>query len=148
STGDSVTGVLPPSRTRRELTNVITVPDGKTVIIGGLTSRSKQRTITKIPLLGDIPLLGELFRKTSMEWKRTNLYVFITPHIIKGPGFEDLEAMSEAELESAKALGIDLDGSDRHYRRAFREEREMADLEAGRTSSLMEYRSPRSGKRE
>ena len=74
--------------------------------------------------------------------------MFITPHIIRGEGFEDLEAMSRAELESAKALGIDLEESDRHYRRAFREEREMASLEKGRTSSLMEYRSPRSDKRE
>jgi general secretion pathway protein D len=148
STGDNVSGVLPPSRKRSELTSVLTIPDGKTVIIGGLTSRSRQKTVTKVPLLGDIPLLGELFRKTSMEWKRTNLYVFITPHIITGGDFDDLEAMSKAELAEAEELGGDMGEPDRHYKRAFREEREMEKLEEGRTRSLMEYRSPRAEEQE
>ena len=51
--------------------------------------------------------------------------------------------MSEAELAEAKGMGVELGESDRHYRRAFREEREMEELEEGRTRSLMEYRSPR-----
>ncbi len=142
STGGTVVGLLPPSKTRRELKNVITVPDGKTVIIGGLTSRSQQRTVTKVPLLGDIPLLGELFKSTNLEWKRTNLYIFITPHIIREKGFKNLEKMSGAQAAEAKALGGDFSETDRYYRAAFREERRMQSFPRGRLHARMDYWTP------
>jgi type II secretory pathway component GspD/PulD (secretin) len=52
------------------------------VIISGLIREDQIRTVSKIPLLGDIPVLGQLFRHTSDRAQRTNLLVFVTPHIV------------------------------------------------------------------
>ncbi|MHC5040321.1 MAG: type II secretion system protein GspD, partial [Planctomycetota bacterium] len=143
STGGTAVGLLPPAKTRKEMKNVITLPNGKTVILGGLTSRYQHKTVSKVPLLGDIPLIGELFRSTQTRWNRKNFYVFITPHIITGDRTRELETMSRVQLKEAEGLGADLTEADRHYRSAFREEREMASLPKGRTTSLMTYRPPR-----
>lgn len=71
-----------PTFNKRNITTTITVDNTQTVVIGGLISNDKQKSITKIPLLGDIPLLGSLFRRTTTQLKKTNLMVFLTPHIL------------------------------------------------------------------
>jgi general secretion pathway protein D len=147
NSGGNAVGVLPPGKTERELKNVITVPDGKTVILGGLTSRTRQTTVSKVPLLGDIPLLGELFRHTSSDWRRTNLYIFITPHILRERSLEDYGRLSGAHTARAEAAGAELGESDRHWREAFREEREMAGRPGGRTHSVTDYVRPARGER-
>jgi general secretion pathway protein D len=72
-TGGEVTGILPPGKSTNEITSVITVPNNRTVVIGGLTSRKETKTVSKIPLLGDIPLLGYLFKRESTDVKKSNL---------------------------------------------------------------------------
>lgn len=72
-----------PSINTREAKTVVTVPDKETVIIGGLTKDKKITTITKIPLLGDIPILGFLFQSKKDQTTKNNLCIFITPRIIK-----------------------------------------------------------------
>jgi type IV pilus assembly protein PilQ len=72
----------PPTATRKSDTNVI-VHDGETIVIGGLIHDSEQEYEYKVPLLGDIPLLGYLFKKTSKERKRMELLIFVTPKIIE-----------------------------------------------------------------
>ena len=72
-----------PAKSIRTAKTIVTVPDKGTVIIGGLTRDDKTETVTKVPLLGDIPLLGAIFRSTKDEMKKTNLCIFITPHIMK-----------------------------------------------------------------
>jgi len=67
-----------------ETETTVMVKDGITIIIGGLRKDEKTKTVTKIPLLGDIPFLGTLFRKTSDEVKRTELVILLTPHIMSG----------------------------------------------------------------
>jgi general secretion pathway protein D len=71
-----------PTFTKRDIKTAIRVADGQTIVIGGLISNNKTQTITKIPILGDIPILGFLFKRQSTAIKRTNLLVFITPHIL------------------------------------------------------------------
>jgi general secretion pathway protein D len=56
------------------------------VIISGIIQDSFTRNVSKVPLLGDIPLLGYLFRYTSEQKKKTNLLIMLTPHIIHEPG--------------------------------------------------------------
>lgn len=58
------------------------VKDGETIILGGLISNSKQATINKIPILGDIPVLGLIFRNKNYQDKKKEVIVFITPHIL------------------------------------------------------------------
>jgi general secretion pathway protein D len=58
------------------------IRDNSTLIIGGLIGQNRSEKVQKIPLLGDIPLLGYLFRRTDVEINKTDLNVFITPSII------------------------------------------------------------------
>ncbi|MDW8307650.1 MAG: secretin N-terminal domain-containing protein, partial [Leptospiraceae bacterium] len=71
-----------PKFSKRDIKTVVRVEDGQTIVIGGLVSTDKTRNVRKIPILGDIPLLGYLFKRTSLTLKKTNLLVFITPHIL------------------------------------------------------------------
>ena len=76
----------------RELETTITVDDGDIVALGGLLNDEQRQTIEKIPLLGDIPLLGELFTSRSRSKSQTNLMVFIRPRIVRSR--EDAQALA------------------------------------------------------
>jgi len=65
-------------------TNIV-VPNGDTAVLGGLVNEKEAKRNTKIPLLGDIPILGWLFRSTSKTMVKSNLMVFITPKIVRNP---------------------------------------------------------------
>jgi type IV pilus assembly protein PilQ len=80
SAPDPFTG-LPEKSTRRADT-IVRVRDGDTIIIGGLIQDELQLTKTKIPILGDLPLLGPLFRSVNKNQVKTELVIFITPHIL------------------------------------------------------------------
>ncbi|MBB3346439.1 MULTISPECIES: type II secretion system secretin GspD [unclassified Sphingomonas] len=68
---------------KREVETVLTVDDGAIGVIGGLLSDEERRTIEKIPLLGDIPLLGNLFKSRAKSRSKTNLMIFIRPTVIR-----------------------------------------------------------------
>jgi general secretion pathway protein D len=68
---------------KREFKTVLTVDDGDILAIGGLLDENERRTIEKIPLLGDIPVVGELFKSRSRSKAKTNLMVFIRPTIVR-----------------------------------------------------------------
>ncbi len=82
---------------KREIENTITVDDGQIVAIGGLLDDNDRRTIERVPLLGDIPIIGELFRGRSRAHARTNLMVFIRPTILRSA--EETEAMSARRFQ-------------------------------------------------
>ena len=66
----------------RGTNSVVRLKDGQTVLIGGLMKQDNTNTITKVPLLGDIPILGRLFRYKSKDKEKRELMVFLTPHVI------------------------------------------------------------------
>jgi general secretion pathway protein D len=68
---------------KRSLDSIVLVDDGQIVVLGGLIQDDQQGTIDKVPLLGDIPYLGALFRYQSRTHKRTNLMIFLRPVILK-----------------------------------------------------------------
>ncbi|MFN5645652.1 MAG: type II secretion system protein GspD, partial [Sphingomonadales bacterium] len=68
---------------KREFETTLTVGDGQILAIGGLLNDDERRTIEKIPLLSDIPLLGQLFKSKSRTRRKTNLTVFIRPTVIR-----------------------------------------------------------------
>ncbi|MEE9548132.1 MAG: type IV pilus secretin PilQ [Nitrosomonadaceae bacterium] len=76
------TAAGPAINTKRVNTQVL-VENGGTVVIGGIFGRTQLKAVNKVPLLGDIPLLGVLFRNTSKQDDKTELMVFITPRILK-----------------------------------------------------------------
>ena len=78
---------------KREVETVLTVDDGQIAVIGGLLSDDERRTIEKIPLLGDIPVLGNLFKSKGKSRTKTNLMVFIRPTILRTP--EDTRKLTE-----------------------------------------------------
>lgn len=72
-----------PALTKRLVRNTVLAENGRTVVLGGLIGTNQQNTISKVPLLGDIPGLGWLFKRTRTREEKTNLLIFITPKIIK-----------------------------------------------------------------
>lgn len=84
----------------RSADTVVVTPDGQTVVIGGLMQTQKVKTENKVPLLGDIPLLGALFRHKVTSDAKTELLIFLTPTIVKDP--RDLAMMSAVEKAKAK----------------------------------------------
>jgi general secretion pathway protein D len=87
---------------KRAAQSRVAIRDGQTIVIGGLMKDSNIDNVQKVPLLGDIPLLGHLFRWTSKDKIKTELLVFLTPHVAKVP--EDLKSMSESEKAGTKAV--------------------------------------------
>ncbi len=71
-----------PTTLKRTIDTTVIVDDNSTVVIGGLIDDQFAETETKVPILGDIPLLGWLFKSKKTERQKTNLFVFLTPHVI------------------------------------------------------------------
>jgi general secretion pathway protein D len=84
SSGSSTTEFT-PTIAKRTANTTVTVPDGQTIVIAGLTRKDVQKIDNRIPVLGDIPLLGWLFRYTSDVEKTANLLILVTPTIIRSP---------------------------------------------------------------
>lgn len=74
-----------PDVTRRHITNQVQVPDGDTVILGGLRRKVSSDNREAIPFLGELPGLGKLFSINTMRDSNTEMFIFITPHIVKDP---------------------------------------------------------------
>ncbi len=74
-----------PSTLKRTVETTVIVKDADTMVIGGLIDDSLSETEYKVPCLGDVPLLGYLFKGRSRAGDKTNLFVFLTPHVIKSP---------------------------------------------------------------
>jgi general secretion pathway protein D len=80
---------------------VVVTPDRQTIVIGGLIQDQKTKSESKIPLLGDIPGLGALFRHKIITSSTSELIIFLTPHIVQAP--TQLAALSESERQKSKA---------------------------------------------
>ncbi|MCV2885800.1 type II secretion system secretin GspD [Aestuariibacter sp. AA17] len=68
---------------KREIKTTVMVDDGGTIVLGGLIDEDVQESVSKVPLLGDIPILGHLFKSTSTSKRKRNLMVFIRPKIVR-----------------------------------------------------------------
>ncbi|HSX13435.1 MAG TPA: hypothetical protein VLE96_03335 [Chlamydiales bacterium] len=87
-----------PPVTRRHIENEVCIPDGETVILGGLRSKMEQDTRDKIPFLGDLPGIGKLFGAAKQVDVTTEMFIFITPHIIRCPE-DDLCGIRQREYQ-------------------------------------------------
>ena len=86
-----------PALSTREAEAVIHVPNGMTMVIGGLLNSEDTKTVSKIPLLGNIPILGEFFKHTSRSRDKRELVILITPHIVG----EDTQARMSDQMKEA-----------------------------------------------
>jgi len=105
-TGAAAAGLSPP-RFENTISSEVTVPPASTIVVGGLTLESSSNTVVKVPLLGDIPLVGLLFRDTHTNGQKTTLYVFITPTIMRDPNFADLRLLTKGPMAEANIQSED-----------------------------------------
>jgi general secretion pathway protein D len=104
----TTSSTLPVTQKRTVDTTVI-VKDNQTVVIGGLIDDSTSINTTKVPVLGDIPILGWLFRSTSQANQKTNLYIFLTPRVIKSPAeADDVFFKKKGEMDTIREGQIKL----------------------------------------
>ena len=110
-----------PTFAKRSASSRVAIQNGQTIVIGGLVQDRKTSTIDKVPLLGDIPLLGELFKRTIDTKSKTELLIFITPHVADQP--EMLKAISDAEEQSQEIVKNAMKGElyDKHLKRMGKE---------------------------
>ncbi|USN98063.1 MAG: hypothetical protein H6810_07690 [Phycisphaeraceae bacterium] len=93
---------LPPPANRRQVTGSVTMPSDATIVVGGLTVEDSGSTIVKVPILGDLPILGPLFSDTNKTSSSQLLYIFITPKILVDPDFRDLRLITEGPQDAAQ----------------------------------------------
>jgi len=99
-----VTGISQgyPTISQREASTSATVRDGESFIIGGLTQESELSLHNKFPGIGDVPLLGELFKSENTSRSKTDLYIVVTPHVVRG---RDAGAVLLKQSEAGKEAG-------------------------------------------
>jgi len=79
----AIASYIVPSITTRRVSTVIELGDGQSFAIAGLIKSEVRESIKKFPLLGDIPILGALFRSSSFQKNETELLIIVTPHLVK-----------------------------------------------------------------
>jgi general secretion pathway protein D len=89
-----------PTTLKRQIDTTVLVQDSSTIVLGGLIDNQVSVSEWKVPFLGDIPLLGYLFKSEGKSTQKTNLYIFLTPKVVK-------ETKDAEELYKKKALHID-----------------------------------------
>jgi general secretion pathway protein D len=113
-----------PNIQTRDTTTTVGLRDGETIVIGGLIEDDNSRTVQKIPILGDLPLIGKLFQDTGVNHTRNELIVTVTPHIVR-PGDDagygpPLPAIPTAAPLPTLAPGTTLPSPSRSQRAALR----------------------------
>ncbi len=93
---------IPPDLSRKQISSVVTMRDGQHVILGGLISSKKGTKVSKVPLLGDLPLLDQLFKREVKINSVEELVLIITPHIIKKDRELSLEDLGYRKLKDEK----------------------------------------------
>lgn len=85
---------------QRKIETVALVSDNQTMVIGGLVGTTEGSSESKVPILGDIPLVGSLFRSQNSTKRKTNLMVFLTPHIVDEPeDIMEIQRVKEAQRQ-------------------------------------------------
>lgn len=80
---------VPPTINSRAFSSTLVVKEGETIVLGGLVQEGENEIRTQVPLLGSIPLLGNLFASTTKSTRKSELLIYITPHISYGEAFKN-----------------------------------------------------------
>lgn len=91
-----------PVIAKRSADTVVTTPNGKTVVIGGMMEDNTTESTKKVPILGDIPLLGLAFQRKIDNKTKTELLIFLTPYVVDGP--DPLVELSKTEKEASTLI--------------------------------------------
>jgi type IV pilus assembly protein PilQ len=99
-TGQAASGEPPPRQTN-SVQSEVTVPDGDTIVVGGLNSTNISDTVNRVPVVGQIPLLQYLFSNRTNSSDHSTLFVFIRPVILRDDLFRDLKFLSQQQIKEA-----------------------------------------------
>jgi general secretion pathway protein D len=133
---DQVTGQVITSN--RSAKTVVVVRSQDSVVIGGLVRDRETRDEAKTPLLGDIPLIGWLFKRQQKTVEKINLLLVLTPYIVRGP--EDFRTIFERKMEERKEFVDRFYGTSVEYRAAIDWDRKVGPLASYRTAMRKEMR--------
>jgi general secretion pathway protein D len=117
SIADSVAGASDIITNKRSIKTTVMVDDGQVVVLGGLIEEQVGESVQKVPLLGDIPLLGYQFRSTTADVSRTNLMVFIHPVILRDSAVTGNYTNSKYNYIRSLQMGEDEDGVNLLYKK-------------------------------
>jgi general secretion pathway protein D len=113
----------------RKVENTVVVQDSETVVIGGLISDDYQDTINKVPWLGDIPILGWAFKSTTRNLAKTNLLVFLTPHVVRtAADLEQRTVHKREEFRERSSEAVELSEKEKKEEAERRERAEAAGI--------------------
>jgi type II secretory pathway component GspD/PulD (secretin) len=101
--GEATSDGLPPPSQSTSINSIATIPDGYSIVLGGLELLTESDADSKTPLLADLPILGNLFKSSSDSTSRTRFYVLIRASVLNDPGFERLKYYSDTVSEEAEA---------------------------------------------
>ncbi len=93
-----------PNLSNRSAQTQVIIKNNHTIVIGGMIKTDKNDTISKVPFLGDLPGIGHLFRKKTTKESRTELIIFITPHIVRQPGAATAQTTKGGDLTPRLSL--------------------------------------------
>lgn len=99
--GEAADPSLPPPRQENKLSSVATVPDGYTVVVGGLEVETDTDGVTRVPVLGSIPIIGALFRSQSRTKTRSRFFVFLRCSVMRSATYEELRYVSAPVMATA-----------------------------------------------
>ncbi|MGH7245263.1 MAG: secretin N-terminal domain-containing protein [Phycisphaerales bacterium] len=91
---------LPPPRQQNNVSSNATIPDGHTVVVGGIELVSDGRNTSQVPYIGDVPLLGELFKTRDNSKSRQRFYVFIRAAVLRDQQLNDLKYLTDAAIRA------------------------------------------------
>lgn len=115
-TGSGSVGV-PPPRTTNSFSGTVDIPDLHTIVVGGLVIENESDSVTEIPLLGRIPIIGAFFQTSDRARTKSRIFAFIRPTILRDDKFADLKLITETEMEEAQLSNRDFPESEPQWMR-------------------------------
>jgi general secretion pathway protein D len=127
-----------PTTSKRSVESTVVVKDNQTIVLGGLIGETESEVETKVPILGDLPLIGRLFRGRQVTRRKTNLLIFLTPHIISDPS--DLEEVYRVKVAQRQEFMRRFYGKSRETQEA--EMRNLLSYSMNQIDRPSRYRGP------
>jgi general secretion pathway protein D len=100
--GSASSPTLPPPKQQNRVQSIATIPDGHTVVVGGIEVENRSNTTSQVPFIGNIPIIGEAFKSRNNLNNRSHFYVFVRANILRSRSFEDLKYISEEQALAAQ----------------------------------------------
>jgi general secretion pathway protein D len=110
-TGTAPAAQTPPPREENRIETGVTVPNQSAIVIGGIVGSEELEAVRKVPILGDIPLLGALFRSKRTDVTTNTLYAFIRPQIFSAEDFSDIVGVTARSEEALRQMGAPESGA-------------------------------------